>query len=49
VWAFGLGLFIFGVLKVTIGIRVSPEVELAGLNIHQHGTTCYPEGVVPTK
>ncbi|MGR3310162.1 MAG: ammonium transporter [Candidatus Brocadiales bacterium] len=46
VWAFGLGLFIFGVLKITIGIRVSPEVELAGLDIHEHGTACYPEDVV---
>lgn len=45
-WAFGLGVFIFGILKITIGIRVSPSVELAGLDIHEHGTSCYPEDVV---
>lgn len=45
-WAFGLGVFIFWVLKITIGIRVSPAVELAGLDVHEHGTPCYPEDVV---
>lgn len=44
-WALGLGLLIFGVLKITTGIRVSPETELAGLDIREHGTPCYPEDV----
>jgi Amt family ammonium transporter len=45
-WAFGLGCILFLVLKVTVGIRVSREVELAGLDVHEHGITCYPEDVV---
>jgi Amt family ammonium transporter len=39
VWAFGVGFIIFKVLKETIGIRVSAEHELAGLNTAEHGTT----------
>ncbi|VVB93861.1 Putative ammonium transporter [uncultured archaeon] len=45
VWAFGTGLILFGILKYTIGIRVSPEEELSGLDIGEHGAACYPEFV----
>jgi Amt family ammonium transporter len=37
VWAFGMGLVVFVAMKVTIGIRLSPEDELRGLNSAEHG------------
>ena len=45
IWAFvavfaGLTFFI---LKHTIGIRVPKEVEMLGLDIHEHGMRAYPE------
>jgi len=40
-WAFILGLITFVVLKKTIGLRVSPEEELKGLDITEHGNDAY--------
>ncbi len=34
---------VWWVLKKTIGIRVSPEEELAGLDIGEHGNVAYPD------
>ena len=36
------GLFIAFIMKKTIGIRVSKEEELEGLDIHEHRTSSYP-------
>lgn len=36
-WAFGMGLLAFWAMKVTIGIRLSEEDELKGLNAAEHG------------
>ena len=41
VWAFGLGLALFWLIRVTIGLRVSPEEELRGLDIDEHGMEAY--------
>jgi Amt family ammonium transporter len=41
-WCFSLGLGIFVVIKYTIGIRVSQEAEFHGMDLHEHGTECYP-------
>ena len=41
--AFIFSLIIFGILKVTIGIRVSPEEEAEGLDIGEHGQEAYPD------
>lgn len=41
--AFIFSLIIFGILKVTIGIRVSPEEESEGLDIGEHGQEAYPD------
>ncbi|MBN1996324.1 ammonium transporter [candidate division KSB1 bacterium] len=41
VWAFGLGLTLFFVIKKTIGLRVSAEEELRGLDIGEHGMEAY--------
>jgi len=34
---------ILGTLKVTIGLRVTPEQEVSGLDISEHGSYGYPE------
>ena len=40
-WAFGLGLIIFLAIKYTIGLRVSREEELRGLDVGEHGMEAY--------
>ena len=40
-WAFGLGLLLFFVIKKTIGLRVSEEEEIRGLDIGEHGMEAY--------
>ena len=40
---------IFGLMKATIGIRVSPEEEEAGLDITEHGMYGYPEQFIPAE
>lgn len=42
VWAFGLGLIMFKIMDLCFGIRVSPEEEIKGLDIPEHGTPAYP-------
>ncbi|MGD9110528.1 MAG: ammonium transporter [Phycisphaerales bacterium] len=41
VWAFGLGLVLFFIISKTIGLRVSAEEELKGLDIGEHGMEAY--------
>ncbi len=41
VWAFGLGMVLFYAIKKTIGLRVSSEEELKGLDIGEHGMEAY--------
>ena len=40
-WAFGLGLILFTTIKNTIGLRVTDEEELRGLDIGEHGMEAY--------
>jgi len=40
-WAFGLGLVLFLGIKFTIGLRVTPEEELRGLDLGEHGMEAY--------
>ena len=40
-WAFGTGLVLFLILKVTVGIRVPAEEEIKGLDITEHGQEAY--------
>jgi Amt family ammonium transporter len=48
VWVCGAAGLLFLVIKKTIGLRVSPEEELAGLDIEEHGTAGYgPELFTP--
>jgi Amt family ammonium transporter len=44
-WAFGLSYLVFRLIDVTMGMRVSREEELAGLDRSEHGNDAYPEFV----
>lgn len=39
VWGFGTGLLMFWLLKISNFLRVTPEAEKAGLNVHEHGAS----------
>ena len=41
VWAFGLGMILFNIIKATIGLRVTPDEELKGLDLGEHGVEAY--------
>ena len=43
-WAFITMSIVFGVLKGIGMLRVSPEIEQAGLDLHEHGLRAYPLG-----
>lgn len=45
-WAFPVSYIIFYIIKVTIGLRVSEEEEMAGLDITEHGMHAYPPGLI---
>jgi Amt family ammonium transporter len=47
-WCVVNGLILFGLLKVTIGIRVSHEEEIEGLDVGEHGIGAYPDFVLAT-
>ena len=40
-WAFGTTFVVFKVLKATVGIRVSAQEEMEGLDMSEHGMTAY--------
>jgi Amt family ammonium transporter len=42
VWAVALSFIVLGILKATMGLRVSEEVEIEGLDISEHGSIAYP-------
>tara|TARA_Y100000385_G_scaffold33007_2_gene30976 strand:+ start:5116 stop:6390 length:1275 start_codon:yes stop_codon:yes gene_type:complete len=42
VWAVVLSFVVFGALKATIGLRVTEEEEIAGLDVSEHGSIAYP-------
>lgn len=44
-WAFGTGLLLFFLLKITIGLRVTMEEEIEGLDLLEHGNEAYPEQI----
>lgn len=43
VFSFIFAFVLFLIIKVTIGIRVSEQEELEGLDKHEHGMSAYPE------
>ncbi len=47
-WAFGAGFILFWLIKHTIGLRVSQDEEIRGLDISEHGMSAYPEWISAT-
>jgi Amt family ammonium transporter len=47
-FVFVSSLVVFAILKATIGIRVKPDQELDGLDIHEHGAFGYGEQLIAT-
>ncbi|GAB6136989.1 ammonium transporter [Halanaerobaculum tunisiense] len=45
VWTFGTAYILFRTIKATIGLRVSREEELEGLDRTEHGSVSYPDFV----
>jgi Amt family ammonium transporter len=43
VWAFGAGFIMFKLIEKTMGLRVSPEEEIEGLDYGEHGASAYPD------
>ncbi|WP_376788631.1 ammonium transporter [Thermoflexus sp.] len=43
-WAFGISWVFFKILDALVGLRVSPEVELQGLDFPELGVFAYPDG-----
>jgi len=43
VWTVATALILFGIIKATVGLRVSPEEEESGLDLGEHGMEAYPE------
>jgi ammonium transporter, Amt family len=41
IWAFGAGLILFSAIKYTVGLRVTEDEELRGLDIGEHGMEAY--------
>ncbi len=40
-WTLGLGLPMFYMIKKTIGLRVPIKIESSGLDLYEHGMSCY--------
>ncbi|GIU94849.1 MAG: ammonium transporter [Gaiellaceae bacterium] len=47
VFTFAASFLVLAALKTTLGIRVEPEVETAGLDVSEHGMWGYPELYIP--
>jgi Amt family ammonium transporter len=43
VWTFGMAFIMFKLIEKTIGLRVSAEEELEGLDFSEHGGNAYPD------
>lgn len=42
-WVFGASLVVWAILKATMGIRVTEEEEMDGIDMHDCGVAAYPE------
>jgi len=43
IWVFVTALILFKIIQATIGLRVSPEEEMEGLDVGEHGNEAYPD------
>ena len=41
-WTFPVAFLTFKICDLLVGLRVSPEIEMAGLDLHEHGIYAYP-------
>ncbi len=48
-YTFVISLVAFGIIKALMGLRVSPEEEMEGLDIGEHGMTAYPDFVIASE
>jgi Amt family ammonium transporter len=48
-WAALCTFVLLFILKKTIGLRVSKEEEIDGLDVHEHGSEAYPEHITYDK
>ena len=46
IWAFGVMFILFSIFKMFAQVRVSPEVEIEGLDVPEFGAACYPDFVL---
>lgn len=44
-WSFGMSSVLFRVIKATVGLRVTEEEEIEGLDLAEHGNEAYPVDV----
>lgn len=42
VWCFAVGFVFFYIMKKTFGLRVPVNIERTGIDVYEHGTSCYP-------
>jgi len=47
-WCMITGIVLFAALKYTVGLRVTPEEEMEGLDVGEHGNTAYHGFVIST-
>jgi Amt family ammonium transporter len=45
-WCMVTGVTLFGIIRATMGLRVSPEEELEGLDVGEHGAPAYPDFIL---
>jgi Amt family ammonium transporter len=45
IWTFGTAFILFKVIAMTVGLRVSREEEIEGIDINEHGAFAYPDFV----
>lgn len=43
IWVFGTAFILFKIIDMTIGLRVSAEEEIEGLDVTEHGGIAYPD------
>ena len=43
VWVCSMSFIMFTLIKKTVGLRVTPQEELAGLDLGEHGSEAYPD------
>lgn len=43
VYTLSISLLFWGIIKATMGLRVSPEEEIEGLDLGEHGNSAYPD------